>query len=247
MPPYLSDFLYNYEWGWKTSFFDRRLRWNGAVFWEQWDNFQFSFLAQNGLTQIANAGAAEIKGIETDVAVRPFRGLDITAAATYVNAELTEPFCNALNPDGTPVTSCPGAESAPNGQTLPVTPNFKANAVARYSFEIGPDWQAHVQGAAVYQSSSWADLRSYERSLLGRQKAYGSFDFTAGLEHGRSTIELFAKNVFDRRGQIYRSAECAAAVCAYSGPTDYAGDVEGGVHVSVIQPRTVGIRLGQRF
>ena len=102
LPPYLSDFLYNYEIGWKTSFFENRVRWNLAAFYEQWDNFQFSFLGPNGLTQIANAGAAEIKGLETDVAWRPMRGLDISGAATFVDAHLTQPFCGTLNPDGSP-------------------------------------------------------------------------------------------------------------------------------------------------
>ena len=49
-PPYNPDILYNYELGWKTSWDHGELRWNGAVFWENWDNFQFSFLGQYSLT-----------------------------------------------------------------------------------------------------------------------------------------------------------------------------------------------------
>ena len=235
LPPYVSDFLYNYEIGWKTSFFENRVRWNLAAFYEQWDNFQFSFLGANGLTQIANAGSAEIKGLETDVAWRPMRGLDISGAATFIDAHLTEPYCGSLNDDGTPVTSCAGSELAPNGQSLPVTPAFKGNFVARYSFPLGDDWQAHVQGAAVYQSSSWADLRSAERQILGRQKAYGSFDVATGIERNGLTIELFGKNIFDRRGQVYRSSECAASVCGAE------------TYVVPILPREIGIRVGQKF
>ena len=44
LPPYKPDYLTNYEFGWKTSWFDNRLRWNGAVFIEKWKDFQFSFL-----------------------------------------------------------------------------------------------------------------------------------------------------------------------------------------------------------
>ena len=133
------------------------------------------------------------------------------------------------------MTSCAGSELAPNGQTLPVTPAFKGNFVARYSFPLGDDWQAHVQGAAVYQSSSWADLRSAERQILGRQKAYGSFDVATGIEKGGMTIELFGKNIFDRRGQVYRSSECAASVCGAE------------TYVVPILPREIGIRVGQKF
>ena len=65
-PPYNSDFLKNYELGWKTSWINNRLRFNGALFWEDWDDFQFSYLGVNGLTNVTNAGGARIKGIEAD-------------------------------------------------------------------------------------------------------------------------------------------------------------------------------------
>ena len=67
LPPYSSDFLTNYEFGWKTTTEDNRLRFNGAIFWEEWEDFQFSFPGANGLTQIQNAGSATIKGIESDI------------------------------------------------------------------------------------------------------------------------------------------------------------------------------------
>jgi outer membrane receptor for ferric coprogen and ferric-rhodotorulic acid len=34
LPPYQSDFLTNYEFGWKTEWLDHRLRWNGGMFQE---------------------------------------------------------------------------------------------------------------------------------------------------------------------------------------------------------------------
>ena len=42
LPPYVSDFLTNYELGWKTTWVDNRLPFNGAVFQQDWDDFQFS-------------------------------------------------------------------------------------------------------------------------------------------------------------------------------------------------------------
>jgi len=80
LPPYGSDFLTNYELGWKTMWFDRSLRWNGAVYLERWDDFQFSILGANGLTEIKNAAQARIRGLETDVVWRPTEGLTLSAA-----------------------------------------------------------------------------------------------------------------------------------------------------------------------
>ena len=51
-----------------TTWADGTVRWNGAAFWQQWDDFQFSFLGPNGLTIVRNAeGGATIPGVETEV------------------------------------------------------------------------------------------------------------------------------------------------------------------------------------
>ena len=63
LPPYKPDYLTNYEFGWKTTWFDHRLRFNGAVFDEKWKNFQFSYLGPNALTIIANAGPSRNQGV----------------------------------------------------------------------------------------------------------------------------------------------------------------------------------------
>jgi len=81
LPPYGSDFLTNYEFGWKTMWLDRSLRWNGAAYLERWDDFQFSILGANGLTEIKNAAQARILGVETDIAWRITPDFTVTAAA----------------------------------------------------------------------------------------------------------------------------------------------------------------------
>jgi iron complex outermembrane recepter protein len=50
--PFKADTLTNYEIGWKTQWFDRRLRLNGAVFYEKWKNVQFGIApaGANGVT-----------------------------------------------------------------------------------------------------------------------------------------------------------------------------------------------------
>jgi iron complex outermembrane recepter protein len=44
LPPYRADYLGNYEMGWKTQWLDNCLRFIGAVFRENWKDFQFSLL-----------------------------------------------------------------------------------------------------------------------------------------------------------------------------------------------------------
>ena len=77
LPPYTSDFLTNYELGWKTTW-GYVFVFTGAVFRQTWDDFQFSYLGQNGLTEIRNANSAQIDGLERDLSWAATYNLQIT-------------------------------------------------------------------------------------------------------------------------------------------------------------------------
>ena len=183
IPPYQSDFLTNYEVGFKTTFADNRVRINGAIFQDDWDDFQYSFLGANGLTEIRNAGQARIKGIETDLVWAVTDGFTLSAAMSWLDAKSTVPYCGTVyggdNLDGSPPNVLPGDplygqtvtncsdplapvgtfEQAPKGQRLPVQAEFKGNAVGRYEFPMGGQ-EAHIQAGWVYQGDAWSDLRT---------------------------------------------------------------------------------------
>ncbi len=252
--PYLPDFLTNFEIGTKNSFFNRRLLVNLTGYYENWKNFQFSFLGANGLTEIRNLiGAAHIYGVEGDFTVVPVRGLTLNGAAAYTHATTADPYCGGLTPilpdgsGGDPVTLCPGPDQetgpqAPVGQRLPVTPEFKFTLTGRYAFDLARV-KMHVQGSVQHQSSSYDDLRTVDRALIGRLPAYESADFSIGGQVGKLTVEAFVQNAFDERGQQTRFTECAAQVCANQEPNSPPGVV----YVVPIRPQTFGIRFGQRF
>lgn len=233
LPPYHADYLKNYEAGWKTTWLDNSFRWNGAVFMEDWTNFQFSILGANGLTEIKNANQARIKGVESDVTWVPVRGLTFNASAAYTDAKLTANYCGFTDAAGNPVTTC-ATPQAPDGTVLPITPKFKANLTARYDFSWD-EWDAYVQGSIVGQTSNWTDLRIVEREIIGKQKGYQTTDISTGMSKDGLSLSLYMKNVFDKRASLNRYAECAESVCG----TQY--------YIVPNQPRTVGIRLGKNF
>ena len=102
-PPYKADFLTNYEIGWKTEWADHRLRFNGAIFKGDWDDFQFSFLGENGLTNITNAGSAKLEGVEMDVQWAATDSFSIYGGLALQKAELGEDFCKSLDANGDPL------------------------------------------------------------------------------------------------------------------------------------------------
>jgi outer membrane receptor protein involved in Fe transport len=238
LPPYQADFLKNYEIGWKTSWADNHLRYNGAIFREDWNNFQFAFLGANGLTRIANAGAARVTGIEQELQWAVAHGFSLGAGLTLLNPRLTEPYCGVIDASGNPITNCPSAAApkppqAPVDQQLPGTSKVKGNLIARYDFPLG-DWQAYGQGAFVYQSAQWSDLRTVQREEIGVAPAFGTLDLATGIGRNSYYLDLFITNVFDERGQLFRFNQCASCsiVANYAVPT---------------QPRTIALRFSQKF
>ena len=254
VPPYKADFLTNYEFGFKTTLANNRVRINGALFQDDWENFQYSFLGQNGLTEIRNAGQARIRGFEADVMWAVTEGFTLSSSLSWLDAVTTKDYCGVTylqGPnEGKPVTNCsdplapPDSRvQAPSGQDLPVQPSFKTNMVGRYEFPLA-NQQAHVQGAWVYQTSAWSDLRTDERELLGKQPAYNIFDISAGIDNESWGLELFVKNVFDERAEIARYAECATIQPGSDPPAALCGAQP---YTVTNTPRTIGITFSKHF
>ncbi|MFI4890391.1 MAG: TonB-dependent receptor [Steroidobacterales bacterium] len=245
-PSYSQDTLRNYEVGWKTSWLGNSLRVNGAVFQEDWKDFQFAYAGQSGIIEIKNAAGARIRGLETSVDWAASRELTLAAGVTLMNPILTVPFCKYADQNGAIQTATcinyggatPVAEpfGAPAGQDLPTTPKFKGDLTARYSAPLAGDWQGHAQGAFVYQSAVWPDLRTHERTVLGQQPAYGLLDLSFGAQKEGLGLELFVNNVFDRRAEQYRYSECTAGTC---GPL--------AVYHVIYKPRLIGLKFSEKF
>ena len=256
IPPYQPDRLINYEIGWKTSWLDNTLRFNGALYREDWNNVQFSFLGLNSFTEIHNAGNARIYGAESDVVWQPVDGLTLSGALTYTDAYLTKDYCGLAGVTICPNTSVPmddplydpNGPNAPKGTALPTAPKYKTNWTARYEWPL-EQFLAHVQGALVYQSSSWPDLRISApnpvfgnlspsvpiRSALGLQRPFTTVDFTAGVDTDQWNAELFILNAFDERADLYRYAQCTVQTCSAN------------PYIATNRPRTIGIRVGAKF
>lgn len=239
VPPYVSDFLTNYELGWKTTWGDNRLSLNGAIFRQDWDDFQFSYLGQNGLTEIRNAAQARIEGAEIDLKWAATYNLAISGGFAWYDAKLTEDYCAETDAEGRPVAACfgPLADSpdrAFKGSRLPVTARFKGNLTGRYTRDVG-EYEAHFQTSVFHQGDRTTDLREAQRNLLGDLDAYTLVDFSAGVRKGNWALDVFLKNAFDERTELARFAQCATLVCGNQ------------PYTVTSQPRTFGVRFSQEF
>jgi iron complex outermembrane receptor protein len=239
LPPYGSDTLDNYELGWKTSF--GPVRFNGAVYQQDWKNIQLSFLGANGLSEVRNAGIARIRGVEADVSYRS-GGFSLGMGGSYNDATIRRDFCAIANA-AFDCTTTDNSLLAPSGSRLPVTAKFKGNAVARYDFPIS-GLDGHVQFAVNHIGKRRSDLRSLENDVVGDFKAYTTADFSVGVKGEGWDAELFATNLFDSRGVINSAVQCGETVCG-----DADGDTPGGgvFYDNVIRPRLIGIKVSKDF
>lgn len=248
LPPYLADYLTSIEFGWKTSWLENRLRFNGAVFSQDWEDFQFAVLGQNGLTEIRNANQARIRGMELDMSWAATYNLKLSAGLGVYDAELTENYCGAIDPSGNPITVCDADDlQSPKGTRLPVTADAKGNLTARYTFDIG-QYEAYWQGAYVYEGKRSSDLRTRENDILGDLPSYQMFDFSIGVRRDSWSVDLYVKNVFDENAQYSRFTQCNENVCG-NGPGAPVPSrfTDGQVYSIAAQPRTIGIKFSQEF
>jgi outer membrane receptor protein involved in Fe transport len=227
---YDADTLKNYELGWKTTWAGGRVRVNGAIFHEEWDDIQYGFLPPDsgvGLTVIDNVGAAEIDGIELDVGWAPIDSLTLTGGLTWLDAALTKDYISDPEDED-------GTVDAFKGDQLPVTPEFKANLTGRYTFPLG-DFGAHAQAAVVYNGESWADLTQADRDFTGKQPAYTIVDLSFGLQREEYSIDFFLNNAFDERGRTSTGVTCTYEICGVN-PYYYPN-----------LPRMFGVKFSQEF
>ncbi len=234
-PPYDADYLQNFEIGWKTTLADNRLRFNGAVFTQDWEDFQYSFLGENGLTNIVNAGNARIKGIEGDISWAASDNFLVNGSFSFIDAELTEDFCKFVDANGAQLdqANC-GDGFAASGTRLPIAPKFKGNVSGRYTFKVG-SFDAFAQAAISYEGERRSALIvADEIAQGGSNGSYSITDLSAGMSRGNVAFELFIANAFDEVAEITRFTQCDPLICSRP-------------YIITNLPRTVGVKFSQKF
>ena len=226
---YNPDFLVNYELGFKTTLADGVIRLNGAVYQQDWNHFQFSYLGPNSFTIITNGPNARIRGFDMDAALN-LGALNITVAGAYTDAKIQQNLCHAIDPTFA-CTSGGNSIDAPAGTRLPITPKWKMSGTARYTVPMG-DAKSFLQVNGSYRGSAPSDLRVANNALQGDLRAFGTVNFSMGTDWSTYSLELFVANVFDERGDLSRFVQCGQCTRVYIVP---------------VTPRTIGMRLGAKF
>lgn len=230
-----SDQLWNYEIGWKTRWFDRRLTLNGSVFKLYWDNLQVSAQDPTGAFGfVTNAGAAEVTGLELELNAAPTDHWQFGFGLSWLpQKELTEDQIKTVDIGGTPVTLfAPGRK----GDQIPRIPEVTLNGSVQYNYHLQPlpDWNGWLRMDWSYRSKSHTELQPFSVGNANDrpEKPYGIVNVRAGFDNDdwNAEVALFVNNITDEQGDVYVSA----------------GNGEPTMKITN-QPRTVGIEFSKKF
>lgn len=189
--PWIPDFLTNYEFGWKTTWNNGRVRWNGAAYFMDWDDIQYTvyeFALSACCGNVYNLSTAEVKGFESDISILATEDLTLSAAVAYNDGETTGDF---ILPNG--------KLSVPSGTPLPNIPEWKGNIFGRYHFNIS-DIPAYAQLTWSYTGSSTSEIVP---SQARRQESYSIANFRTGINKNNWGLDFFINNLTDEVAQLY--------------------------------------------
>ncbi len=218
-PQYEADFLTSREIGWKTRLADGRVKFNGAIFKMNWDDFQASTfdLSLSPIGFTGNVGNATIKGIEIDTTWYATRDFTLFGSIAHYKATIDDAYNQTEN------------LTVNKGARLPWSPDYKATFVANYFFELPNGWDGVTRLMATYVGEKVVDLTSTditESDPNGTTDPYTMVNWKIGINKNNWDIGFYIKNVLNKETQTYISFN----------------DFEYG-HT----PRTIGFNVGYKY
>lgn len=219
---YIPDALDNYEAGWKTTWLDHHLVWNGALYKETWQDLQTIIYDVNICAPssfYANVGKAHIYGVESNVDYRINDSWSLQGASAYTDSHLTS-------------STYPTFE-ANVGERLPFIAYFNWSGNIRYDHPLGTSLKWYGQFDLAHKGDMWDDLHVAGSNGFPRmlQPPYTLMNVRFGFnsEAGNWLVELYCTNLADKNAIIYTNT----------------GNFD--LRYTTNEPRVVGLRFSYRW
>jgi outer membrane receptor protein involved in Fe transport len=216
--------LTNYELGWKSTWLDKHLVWNGAMYYMPWKNYQ-SLLFDPGVCPSAsfdaNIGDARIYGMESNVKYQATSFLSMELSGSYNDSRITsDNFANqyfVVKP----------------GERLPYVPYFNWSGNVRYERPLKDALHGYVQYDAAHKGDMFNSLQETGTNGLPYvlQPGYTLMNLRFGLNQTSEhwTAELYITNLTNKNAVIYTNE----------------GNYD--LRQTVNEPRVFGMRMSYRF
>lgn len=201
--PFNPEILWSYEAGFKTQFWDNRIRFNVAGFYADYSDQQIAQPVTNpggggfGVLTV-NAGKTVYKGVEAELSIEPINGLMFSGTFGYVDRKFKEyPLTLA---DGTVINIADQVISKTN------VPSTTASGSAQYKHYLNNDMFLLTRVAATYegsrffhtvpQTSTFArDLKARARTLVDAQLRLGGIPL---FGDSKGFLQVWGKNILNK-------------------------------------------------
>lgn len=202
-----SDSLDSYEIGIHSQWLDRRLTLNAAVYYMDWSDIVLGGRSATGLFGfLLNADSADAKGFELESVIELAEDFRLTAALSYVDAQLTA--------DAPPNrASATRSKSGLDGDSIPDVADWTFNASMEYGRQLPwMDLRGYIYTNFNYTGSNASDFNPFLLDIntlvpttvpnveYNKQGDYVVVDMRVGVEADDWSVSLFLDNVFDEKG-----------------------------------------------
>ncbi len=239
---YQPDETKNYEIGFRTTWLDQKLTFNGAVFYVDWSDPQLASTTENASLPITvNGKGAESKGVEMSFNWLITERLSLRGSYSYTKAELTDKapdLISTVTPPGFTNKRIPGED----GDRLPGSPEHQGNLYATYVQPLdGMDLTFNYGITAVSDVLTKTGEKGNGEALSG----YAVHNFSASLDLDQWNLSLYANNLFDK----YAVTGVRSDTARIQSVADINGDpvTTRSYFNNVLTPRTIGIRASYEF
>ncbi|MEO6151546.1 MAG: TonB-dependent receptor [Croceibacterium sp.] len=200
--PFNPETLTTYEVGFKSDFLDRRVRLNGAAFFNKYNDIILGkticpeSVLPTPCLRPSNIGAADVKGLELEAQIYPADGLSFDGSISvldfnYTSASLNGFLISGKNAAGQPVTG-----GIPQGGITPYTPKLSYSVGAQYDYKTDPGtFSVRLDGS--YQGELFTNAEnSFFSRIPGRFLANGRISWTTRDDEWQMAVEV--QNLFDK-------------------------------------------------
>ncbi|WEK00199.1 MAG: TonB-dependent receptor [Candidatus Sphingomonas phytovorans] len=177
IPLFKDETLQNYEAGFKTSWLNRRLVINGALYFERDKNYQFFFIDVATASQvIGNLDRVNIWGVELEAEALVTKQLQLSAAIGTTDTNIRR---SALFP-------------AAIGNHTPKTTPWSLNLAAQYTRPVTNDLDLVLRADFKHNARKYWQIDN-----IDVQKAINLVNLRAGLDGAHWSLYGFGRNVFN--------------------------------------------------
>jgi iron complex outermembrane recepter protein len=220
---YTPDTLNNYEVGWKTTFPQQQLLWNGAAYYMDWKDLQaliYNALVCPTSSYNINVGEAHIYGAESNIDYRVGERWSLQASLNYTQASVV----SVVNP----------AYQAYAGERLPFAPYFSWSWNLRYEQPFSDRMHGYAQFDMAHKGDMYNGLNPNDVNTgLPRilQPSYTLMNLRLGLNaaDGKWLTELYITNLTDKNAIVYSNT----------------GNFD--LRLTTNEPRVYGLRVSYRW